>query len=161
MPAASCYFLVTLPVPPQRHTANRSAKNTFGQRPNCFFASAVPCAPAPGLQRSDFVTLCLFATGGFPPSRVQNKVCFAVFWFFALAPVHPPCSQRLRASVLLQVEESVLAQVLRHVALVAAKPAPLGTPRYGHPSIRSLASPLPQPARFAGPGRGTPELGDI
>ncbi len=44
---------------------------------------------------------------------------------------------------LLEVEESVHTQVLRHVALVVAKSAPVGTPLPGHPSLRSLAPPLP------------------
>ncbi len=44
---------------------------------------------------------------------------------------------------LLEVEESVHTQVLRHVALVVAKSAPVGTPMPGHPDLRSLAPPLP------------------
>ena len=41
---------------------------------------------------------------------------------------------------LLQVEEGVHAQVL---SLVVAKSTPVGTPRHGHSSFRSLAPPLP------------------
>lgn len=44
---------------------------------------------------------------------------------------------------LLEIEEGVHTQVLRHVALVVAKSAPVGTPMRGHPSLRSLAPPLP------------------
>ena len=59
----------------------------------------------------------------------------------------------LRFLRLFEVEESVHTQILRHVALVVAKSAPVGTPMRGHPSLRSLAPPLPgEPAAlgFAG-----------
>ena len=49
----------------------------------------------------------------------------------------------LRFLRLFEVEESVHTQILRHVALVVAKSAPVGTPLPGHPSLRSLAPPLP------------------
>ena len=39
------------------------------------------------------------ATRGFPPSRAQNRPAFAALRFFALAPVHPRCSARLRISL--------------------------------------------------------------
>jgi len=44
----------------------------------------------------DAVILRLFVTRGFPPTRTQNRTSGS--WFFALAPVHPRCSRRLRTS---------------------------------------------------------------
>ena len=51
---------------------------------------------------------------------------------------------------LLEIEEGVHTQVLRHVALVVAKSAALRAPRRGHPSLRSLAPPLPTARGAAG-----------
>ena len=39
------------------------------------------------------------ATRGFPSSRAQNSAASAALRFFALAPVHPRCSARLRISL--------------------------------------------------------------
>ena len=45
------------------------------------------------------VTLRLFATRGFPTTRDTNIRAFGPPWFVSLAPVHPRCSRRLRASL--------------------------------------------------------------
>ena len=78
--------------PPRRHTAQHAAKNAAGLGPTCFFVFVFRCVPAPGFSAL-FVTLRLFATHGFPATRVRNSRRAA--WFLALAPVHPCCSRRL------------------------------------------------------------------
>ena len=62
------------------------------------------CLAAAAAQRAASLPLLAFGhfplTGGLgPPSRAQNSAAFAARRFFALAPVHPRCSARLRISL--------------------------------------------------------------
>ena len=63
-----------------------------------------PCHASAAAQRAASLPLLAFGhfplTGGIgPPSRAQNSAAFAALRFFALAPVHPRCSARLRISL--------------------------------------------------------------
>ena len=66
-----------------------------------WFAGIRSVVISPARLSSHFGLSCFggCATRGFPPSRAQNSAAFAALRFFALAPVHPRCSARLRISL--------------------------------------------------------------
>ena len=65
-----------------------------------WFAGIRSVVISPARLSSHFGLSCFSgcATRGFPSSRAQNSAAFAALRFFALAPVHPRCSARLRIS---------------------------------------------------------------
>ena len=66
-----------------------------------WFAGIRSVVISPARLSSHFSLSCFSgcATRGFPSSRAQNSAAFAALRFFALAPVHPRCSARLRISL--------------------------------------------------------------
>ena len=74
--------------------------------------------------------------------KIQRGIHVHLIQFFMCPEFWVHISGPLRFLRLFEVEESVHTQILRHVALVVAKSAPVGTPMRGHPSLRSLAPPL-------------------
>ena len=148
MAAAPCgSFVCHASHPPPRRTRRRKVRSSRRDAHAWASLPPLPCSSSP--QPTHCVGL------GWGPQELGGQktgplpLAAAPCGSFGCHASRPPPRRAVRLLpgvqrfALLEVEESVHTQVLRHVALVVAKSAPVGTPLPGHPSLRSLAPPLP------------------